>query len=146
MDDKFEDGPECDFCELAVERGESLQPIYVGELPQPKQHYLSATARRGGMRGNRYKGKYDALRKALYDCPDVDLNESNVVHEVEAVGGESHFATEEELREAPSPTDFTTKRTEQVGVSLKIRPKDVTYEPDAEVCDTCAEMFESLAD
>jgi len=146
MDDQFEDGPVCDFCEIAVDKGETLEPIYVGELPQPKPHYISQTAQRGGMRGNRYKGKYDALRKALYDCPDIDLNESNVVHEVEAIGGESQFVTEDELMDAPNPTDFTTKRTEKVGVSLKIRPKDVTYEPDAKVCDTCAEMFSSMSD
>jgi hypothetical protein len=143
-EDLFAQGPECDFCKIPVEPDESLTPIYVGELPQPKPHYLSQTAQRGGMRGNRYKGKYDALRKALYDCPDVTLNESNVVHEVEAVGGASHFMTEDELTSHDAPTDFTTTRTEKVGVELKIRPKDVTYEPDAEVCDVCAEMFKNL--
>jgi hypothetical protein len=144
MSDPHETGPICDFCEIPVDPDETLEPIFVGEPRQPKPHYLQEAARRGGMHGNRYKGKYDALRKALYDCPDVDLNESNVVHEVETMDGVSKYMTENELMSTSSPTDFTTKRTEKVGCTIKIHPKDVENKPDAKVCDTCKEMFENL--
>lgn len=144
MDDE---NPECDFCEMKIEDDETLEPLYVGELPQPKPHYLRATAMRGGMRDNRYKGKYDALRMALHECPDIDLNESNVVHEVQAVGGETHSVSENSMvyGDTPDVTEFETNRNrDKVGVELKIRPKNVTYSPDAEVCSNCVEMFRNL--
>lgn len=149
MDDKFEDGPVCDFCEIAVEKDETLEPIYVGELPQPKPHYLSEVREKSDnyhLLGKSI-GVYVAMYEALRNCPDVDINDSEVVEEVQAVGGESHFVTEESMEYGSTPglTEFETQTTRnKVGVELRIRPKDVTYQPDAEVCDTCAEMFRSL--
>lgn len=143
MNDPFEDGPECDFCGLAVEEGKSLEPIYVGELPQPKPHFLTGVARRGGMRDNRCKGKYGALRKALHECRDVELNEVNQVAEVKFTGGADSKLVREPGEVDGSPFEYRQNR-EKVGVEIKIRPKDVTYTPDAKVCDTCAEMFKGL--
>lgn len=143
MEDPFERGPECDFCGLNVEEGESLEPLYVGELPQPKPHRLSETAskRRGA-----HNGMYNALKQALRDCPDIDLTESEYVEEIQAVGGEKQIS-ELEYGTVPAPTQFEANtRDDRVGVSLKIRPKDVTYTPDAELCHVCIEMFRSLSD
>jgi len=151
MDDQFEDGPVCDFCEIAVDKGETLEPIYVGELPQPKPHRLTAVERKNRMSNRMRMLGHDgeaflALYKALTECQDIDLNISNRVEEVKAVGGETQF-TNLEHGSVPSPTEFESRtRNDKAGVSLKIRPKDVTYEPDAEVCDTCAEMFSSMSD
>lgn len=156
MDDQFEDGPVCDFCEIAVDKGETLEPIYVGELPQPKPHYLSEVRQKGDnyhLLGKSI-GVYAAMYEALRNCPDIDINESEVVEEVTAVGGESHFVTEESMEYGSTPglrqgvrgdVELETRTNrDKVGVELRIRPKDVTYQPDAEVCDTCAEMFRSL--
>lgn len=151
-EDLFAQGPECDFCKIPVEPDDTLNPIYVGELPQPKPHYLSAVERKNRMSSQMrilgHEGEsFIALYRALQDCPDIDMNISNVVDEVRAVNGDTHFVTEDSMEygSIPEPTEFETRRNrDKVGVELKIRPKDVTYEPDAEVCDVCAEMFESM--
>lgn len=152
-DDPFERGPECDFCGLAVEEGETLEPIFVGEPEKPKPHYLSETAERNpGYQKARLFGQpigmYQALRQALHNCDDITLDESKVVHEVQAVGGQRHMVTEEELHQLPDPTDFERRqrmtKTDKVGVSIKIQPKDIYHEPDAELCDICAEKFRGL--
>jgi len=154
-EDLFAEGPVCDFCKIAVDPDESLEPIYIGEMPQPKPHYLSEVAPRDGRRGTRVGGSefhllgrpigiYQAMYQALENCNDIEVNESNRVEEVKAVGGETHYA-DLEHGSVPEPTQFETNvHSDKVGVSLKIRPKDVTYEPDAEVCDVCAEMFKNL--
>jgi hypothetical protein len=145
MSDPHEEGPVCDFCKIVVEPDETLEPIYVGEQPKPKKHYLKGIAQRGGMHDNRYKGKYDAIRKALHDCTDVDLRESNVVHDVRAVGGDVHFVTENELRHTPNPTDYELERQrDKVAAEIIIEPQQVPDNPDAMVCDCCAEMFRSM--
>jgi len=138
MDDEFADGPVCDFCEIAVEKGEMLEPIYVGELPQPKPHYLSEVqekADRGFLLGEPFEG-YIALSKALRNCDDIDLNMSEAVYEPEPMRMDP--------TETPDMEFGDNVNHEKVGVELRIRPKDVTYEPDAKVCDTCAKMFRSL--
>lgn len=138
MSDPHEEGPVCDFCEIAVEPDETLEPIYVGELPQPKPHYLSGVREKGD--NHHLIGKpisvYVALYDALRECRDIDVKLSEQVYEPEprdfgqGVRGDVSF-------------DDGLNRN-KVGASVKIRPKDVTYDPDAEVCDTCAEMFRSL--
>jgi len=150
-EDLFAQGPECDFCKIPVDPDETLEPIYVGELPQPKPHYLSGVERKNRMsREMRILGHegeaFLALYKVIQDCPDIDLNIARAVEEVKSVGGDSHMVNMEH-GSAPDLTEFETRRNrDKVGVELKIRPKDVTYEPDAEVCDMCAEMFRGLAD
>jgi len=134
-DDPHELGPECDFCGIPVEPDESLEPIYVGELPQPKPHYLSEVSPRPDRGSNNMYllekpiGIYDTMYRALHKCRDIEINESMRV----------------KYESAPESTQFETRtHDDKVGVSLKIHPKDVEYEPDAEVCDTCAEMLHSL--
>lgn len=153
-DDPFEKGPVCDFCEIAVEEGESLEPIYVGEQPKPNPHYLSAVENRNRMSRSMqilgHEGEsFVALYKALQSCPDIDLNISNVVDEVRAVGGETHFVTEDGMEHGsiPDVTELETRRNrDKIGVELKIRPKDVRDNPDAKVCDICAEKFRDLGE
>lgn len=138
-----DDRPICDFCDLMIEADESLEPVYTGELSQPKPHYLSAVERKNRtsnqMRLLGHDGEsFIALYTALQDCPDIDMNISKVVDEVQAVSGEKHFVTEDSM-------EFETRRNrEKVGVELKIRPKDVTYEPDAMLCPNCIGMLRGL--
>jgi len=142
MDDSFEDGPVCDFCEISVDKDEMLEPIYVGELPQPEPHRLRrvASRERDHLLGKPI-GIYTALYQAIRGCDDIEVEEFMNVEELKTVGGETHFADME------SGVPFETRRRDdKVAVSLKIHPKDMEYEPDAKVCDTCAEMFSSLSD
>jgi hypothetical protein len=145
-DDPHEEGPVCDFCEIAVEVDETLEPIYVGEPPQPEPHCLREVV--SSSRDARLLGKpigiYQAIYQALHKCNDVQLKESNRVKEVRSVSGETHYS-DLEYGSVPQSTVFETNtRNDKAGVTLKIHPKDVTCEPDAKVCDCCAEMFKNL--
>lgn len=131
-EDLFEEGPVCDFCDIAVEPDESLEPIYIGEQPTPDPHRLEAVEQKN-RQTNRMKilGKdsqcFLALYRALQSSPDVELTMSNVVHEM------------------PNPTDFEDAvNADKVGVRLTIEPKEAEVEPDAKVCDDCAKMFRNL--
>jgi hypothetical protein len=149
-DDPHEEGPVCDFCNLPVEPDEKLEPIYVGEVPQPDPHHLRAIERKNrrtelmtilGHRGE----SFIALYKAIEGCQDIDLDISNVVHKVESTGGGEQLVTENELMETRHSADFKTRRDKnKVGVTLTIHPKDMDHEPDAKVCDTCADSFRSM--
>lgn len=158
-EDPHEEGAVCDFCEIPVEPEETLEPIYVGELPQSKPHRLSevwdANLHMGGAEYDtktvthllgRPVSVYVALWRALEHCSDVDIDFSTSVEEIATVGGETGFA-DLSKESMPSTSQFESRtRDDAVSASVKIRPKDVTYEPDAEVCDTCAEMFSGLND
>lgn len=136
-----DDRPMCDFCDLMIEEDESLEPVYTGDLPQPKPHYLTATGPRGGYTASREAGKLSVLRKALHECNDINLNEFDRVNEVTDVDFETHISD----METPGLKSFETmRRDDKVGVQIKIRPKDVTYEPDAKLCPNCAKMLRDL--
>lgn len=152
----FAEGPECDFCNIALDSDEGpLQPIYVGEQPTPKPHHLREVQKKSRRIGDGYQvlgveaEAFIALYKALENCPDVDLNFAPVVDDVRSVSGESRFVTDAEQAHlnqgVRGDVSLDTYRNEDlVGVSLKIRPKAVEDDPDAMVCEDCAEMFRNI--
>lgn len=133
-----DDRPICDFCDLMIEEGESLEPIYVGELSQPKPHYLSEVKQKSDNYHllGKPTGIYIAMYKALKNCNDIDLNTSEAVYEPEPVTTDP--------METPDINFGDNVNHDKVGVELCIRPKDVTYEPDAMLCPNCAEKFRNL--
>lgn len=140
MADPHEEGPVCDFCEIAVGEDESLEPVFVGELPQPKPHHLSEVqerADRGFLLGEPFEG-YIALSKALRSCDDIDLKISEAVYEPEPMRMDPTDTPEMEFDDSVNH--------DKVGVELRIYPKDMENKPDGMVCDTCAEMFRGLSD
>lgn len=139
------EGPECDFCEISIDPDESLESLYIGDLLQPEPIRI----RQVGDRQNDYRllgkpiGVYSAMHMALHTCPEVEINTSEVVNEVTAVGGETQFSTSEEML---SPQFETQRMEDKVHVDITIQPDEVEHEPDAEVCDICAKMFRSLGE
>jgi hypothetical protein len=150
MSDPHEQGPVCDFCDLPVEPDEELEPIYVGDPPEPQSQSFSAVEKRGKhTRNTRVLGQpvgvFMAAYRALEESDRTEISVKNVVHEVESVGGEVQFVTEDQappVSEAPE-LNYRT-RTDKVGVGIQVYPNMTNMSPDAEVCDTCAEMFRNL--
>ncbi len=137
-----DDRPVCDFCDLMIEEDESLEPIYVGEQPDPEPHRLNSIAAKEKsfhLLGNNVS-VYTALYRALCSCDDIDLKLSEAVYEPNPVM----------ISETPSVSDDHSVdfdddlNKDKVGARVTIHPKDVNTRPDANVCPNCAEMFQSM--
>lgn len=128
----------CDFCELSPSDDASLVEVRFGSLPQPNMIRLKGTDSQHRRESNR-QAQGRLLVELMKDDPSFDVTLHNMVEEVTAVGGETHFA------EKPSDISAGGWQSEyhddKVGVRLSVYPDAVETEPDAMLCEGCADML-----
>lgn len=134
----------CDFCELPrdEERDEHFVKLHLGDPPQPQP----ATSRGiidDPMRRTSEQ-QFRALKEALQKMPEVEYEVYDHVQEVKQIGGEPHFSKD------PSDVPLTRHESEiahdKTAAEIGFQPEPREVEPDAMVCQECAEMFRSLGE
>jgi len=133
---------ECDFCELPrdEERDEEFVKLHLGDPPQPKR--VTARGITDSTMMRREDGRFQALKNALDDMPEVEYKVFDRVEEVKAIGGDVHFAKNAGASDEPYYTsDINNDKT---AAEVGIHPEAREVEPDAMVCQECAEMFRNL--
>lgn len=135
----------CDFCDCARDEDldEPFEPLHVGDPPQPQP--VTARGIQGDNFGswrNQIEAKYSAVINALDDMDGMEYELYEHVHEVKAVGGKTHFAKSTSQGEMYFDSEVQDKNA----ATLRFHPEAREVEPDAMVCQECAEMFRSLTD
>lgn len=133
----------CDFCECTWDGDldDPLVPLHLGEPPQPQP-----VTSRGIQDDNReswqisQQSQLEAIINALDDMGGMEYEIHKQVHEVKAVGGETHFAKATDGGEMY----FDSEPEDKTAAELRFHPEAREVEPDAMVCQECAEMFRNL--
>lgn len=141
LDDLIQE--QCDFCEATwrEDLDEPLEPLHIGDPPQPQQ----VTAR-GIQNENQAswsfsgQGKLDAIINAMREMDGLEFEVHERVREVKAVGGKTHFAK----TTSDGEMYFDSEVKEKTAAELQFSPEAREVEPDAMVCQECAEMFRNL--
>jgi len=134
----------CDFCELPrdEERDEEFVKLYLGDPPQPDRITVRDVGRRRDTERHSKSAQGRVLFETLQGHPQFEVVGKDIVEEVRAVGGDVHWTAD------PSEMSRTRLETEmhhdKVGVALEVFPEAREVEPDAMVCQECAEMFRNL--
>jgi len=128
----------CDFCECGWDEGldEPLTPLFVG-APDSKRQAETSRSNSSNGRGfanSTTMNRYSALVEALRKNSSVEFEISDGVYELEG----SVVAGEE-----MSQSYNADKTVAEVSVA---GPPPEEREPDAMVCEECAEMFSSLGE
>jgi len=154
--ESLEENERCDFCDLQIDEDEALEPLYVGDPPEPAARILQETCSkretRGmnrGSRGRKLLGRplaiYVAVFRALQYCDDISVDEWYQVMEREQ--NEVFGLNERKVKAGIALEEESfggTVNDDKVGVGITIKPKSGETEPDAMVCENCQQMFETL--
>lgn len=138
---------ECDFCGQWLDEDEELEPVYVGEMPNPRTQYIEEVVDKGGTSHHlahgpprvlgREPAEWKALLQALQKTDNIEVEISrHVYHPPQMVKVKSD---PENIPEFDAHID-----DEKAGVTIRIEPR-LPFEPtpDLEVCQFCAENFRS---
>lgn len=132
--------PECDFCGQALDDGEELTPVFVGEPPEPKPQRIRAESEKtGGRMGGHSLGAYAALRTALSDESNIGVKLYDAVARLEDTEPAGVVVSEEPNPPDPSvelETDHTV-----ASADVHISPDFDTPDPDMRVCPYCTDSF-----
>jgi len=141
---------QCGFCECGWddELDEPLVPLHLGDPPQPQPVRSQGISGNTAVRSSRYeKKRLDALLNALRDMDGMEYEVHDAVEEVKSVGGESHWTDAGEYGSTPDVTAFESEvNYDKSAATLRFHPEARDVEPDAMVCQECAEMFRSLGE
>lgn len=133
---------ECDFCEMPrdEERDGEFVKLHLGDPPQPRpvssRAIIDSTMRR------REDARSRALMDALDEMPEAEYKIHDAVDEVKTIGGDVHFAKGAGASDEPYYTSDINH--DKCAAEVMVHPEAREVEPDAMVCQECAEMFRNL--
>jgi hypothetical protein len=131
----------CDFCECGrdEEMDDEFVELYVGSLSPPRDTQLKAIVHKR-KNVNKENRRYESLLKAIDQTKCIEYDFHDQVREVKQIGGETHTA---KMGDGGQYYDSEI-RNDKIAVQLTVSHPEPSNEPDAMVCQNCAEMFRSL--